>query len=310
MSQQPPLTDAVRGGHASFDGDKARALIPQARLAGPMPWVLAIMVALTVLAAGAGLALGNIVGDARSELSGGATVQILDADPNTRAEQAAAAQDALAAMDIVAQSRVIPQEELDALIEPWLGGSGDAETVPVPALIDVRLAGRADQDALSALRDRIADIAPDARVDAQSSWLKPVFDALSSLQYLALALVLLLAVTSAAAVFLAARSALGNNSETIAIVHLLGGTDGQIALLFQRAILYDSILGGIVGLILGVAAVLGLGYQFAALGSGMVNSAGLDWVDWILIALIPIFGVILAVATARFTVLSAVRKML
>ena len=150
----------------------------------------------------------------------------------------------------------------------------------------------------------------DARVDAQSDWLQPVFSALTSLQYVALALVLLLAVTSAAAVFLAARSALGNNRATIEIVHLLGGTDGQIAQLFQRAVLVDSILGGAAGLVLGLAAVLALGYQFAALDSGMIASAGLDWIDWIVIALIPVFGVLLAVATARFTVLAAVRKML
>ena len=137
-----------------------------------------------------------------------------------------------------------------------------------------------------------------------------MFSALRSLQYLALALVLLLAVTSAAAVFLAARSALGNNRATIEIVHLLGGTDGQIAQLFQRAVLVDSILGGAAGLVLGLAAVLALGYQFAALDSGMIASAGLDWIDWIVIALIPVFGVLLAVATARFTVLAAVRKML
>lgn len=307
---KPPLSDAARAGQSTFDGDKARALIPQARLAGPMPWVLAIMVALTVLAAGAGLSLGNLAGGARSELSGGATVQILDADPATRAQQAQAAQEALEAMDMVAQSRLVPQEELDALLEPWLGNAGDAETVPVPALIDVRLAGRATPRAIESLRDRLADIAPDARIDAQSSWLQPVFSALRSLQYLALALVLLLAVTSAAAVFLAARSALGNNRETIAIVHLLGGTDGQIAQLFQRAVLFDSMLGGAVGLVLGLAAIMGLGYQFAALDSGMIASAGLDWLDWILIALIPILGVVLAVATARFTVLAAVRKML
>ena len=307
---QPPLTDAARAGQSAFTGDKARALIPQARLAGPMPWVLAIMVALTVLAAGAGLSLGNLAGGARSELSGGATVQILDADPATRAQQAQAAQEAVQSMDMVAQSRLVPQEELDALLEPWLGNAGDAETVPVPALIDVRLGGRATPEAIDRLRDRLADVAPDARIDAQSSWLQPVFSALRSLQYLALALVLLLAVTSAAAVFLAARSALGNNRETIAIVHLLGGTDGQIALLFQRAVLFDSMLGGAVGLVLGLAAILGLGYQFAALDSGMIASAGLDWLDWILIALIPILGVVLAVATARFTVLAAVRKML
>jgi len=232
---QPPLSDAARAGHSPFAGEKARALIPQARLAGPMPWVLAIMVALTVLAAGAGLSLGNLAGDARSELSGGVTVQILDADPRSRAEQAQAAQAVLQGMDMVAQSRIVPQEELDRLIEPWLGNAGDAETVPVPALIDVRLGGKATPQAIEALADALAGTAPDARIDAQSSWLQPVFSALRSLQYLALALVLLLAVTSAAAVFLAARSALGNNRATIEIVHLLGGTDGQIAQLFQRA---------------------------------------------------------------------------
>jgi cell division transport system permease protein len=213
-------------------------------------------------------------------------------------------------MDMVAQRRIVPQEELDRLIEPWLGNAGDAETVPVPALIDVRLGGKATPQAIEALADALAGTAPDARIDAQSSWLQPVFSALRSLQYLALALVLLLAVTSAAAVFLAARSALGNNRATIEIVHLLGGTDGQIAQLFQRAVLVDSILGGVAGLVLGLAAVLALGYQFAALDSGMIASAGLDWIDWIVIALIPVFGVLLAVATARFTVLAAVRKML
>lgn len=307
---QPPVTDTASSGQASFDGNKAQALIPQARLAGPMPWVLAIMVALTVLAAGAGLSLGNLTSDARAELAGGATVQILQADLAGRAAQADAAQEVLQAMPIVAQSRQIPQEELDALLEPWLGGSSEAETVPVPALIDVRLGGQATPDAIEAMRMQLADVAPDARIDAQSSWLQPVFNALASLQYLALALVLLLAVTSAAAVFLAARSALGNNRETIEIVHLLGGTDGQIAQLFQRAVLFDSVLGGMVGLILGLAAVLGLGYQFSALDSGMIASAGLGWLDWMLIAAIPIVGVVLAVATARFTVLSAVRKML
>ena len=42
----------------------------------------------------------------------------------------------------------------------------------------------------------------------------------------------------------------------------------------------------------------------------LIGGGGLDWLDWILIALIPVLGVVLAVATARFTVLSAVRRML
>ena len=47
-----------------------------------------------------------------------------------------------------------------------------------------------------------------------------------------------------AAVWLAARNALGGNRDTIEIVHLLGGSDAQIARIFQRSILADAVIGG------------------------------------------------------------------
>ena len=53
-----------------------------------------------------------------------------------------------------------------------------------------------------------------------------------------------------------------------------------------------------------------LGGQFAALGSGMVAGGGLGPVDWFLIAAIPLAGVVIAMLTARLTVLGALRKML
>ncbi|MBD3730460.1 MAG: cell division protein [Sphingomonadales bacterium] len=297
-------------GFTPFGGQRAAQLLPQTRLTGPMPWVIAIMVALTVIAAAGGLALSNLANGARSELSGGATVQILKALPAERDRQADAAENALAELPEVAGLRRVPDEELDALLEPWLGSGADAETVPIPALIDVRLRSQADAATLGTLRRALSGVAPDARVDAQSTWLRPVFSAIGSLQWLAIALVALLALTSAAAVWLAARSALGGNRDTIEIVHLLGGTDSQIARIFQRSVGFDATLGGIVGLALGLAAVLLLGRQFAELGSGLVDGGGLGWIDWALIAAIPFAGVAIAMLTARITVMSALRKML
>ena len=54
-------------------------LVPQARLSGPMPWVIAIMLAMTVIAAAAGLGLRNMARSAALELEGGMTVQIVEA---------------------------------------------------------------------------------------------------------------------------------------------------------------------------------------------------------------------------------------
>ena len=311
MKRPPVLTRAMARSLVPFGGDRAAALIPQARFTGPMPWVIAIMIALTTIAAAGGLALSNLADNARSELSGAATVQIVEPLAAERDRQARAAEAALAALPEVASIRVVPPAELDAMLEPWLGGGVAAgEAVPVPALIDLELRRPADAGQLARLRAALARVAPAARVDAQSSWLGPVFAAIRSLQWLALALVVLLALTSAAAVWLAARSALGGNRGTIEIVHLLGGTDAQIARIFQRSLGLDAAAGGAAGLALGMAAVIVLGRQFAALGSGMVAGGGLGAADWLLIAAIPLAGVAIAMLTARLTVLGALRKML
>jgi len=311
VKRPPVLARAVARSLVPFGGTRAAQLIPQARFAGPMPWVIAIMVALTTIAAAGGLALSNLANGARSELSGAVTVQIVEPLAAERDRQTRAAEAALAELPEVASIRVVPEDELDALLAPWLGAdAAGTDAVPVPALIDVELHGPAVGERLGQLRSALASVAPAARVDAQSSWLGPVFAAIRSLQWLALALVVLLALTSAAAVWLAARSALGGNRGTIEIVHLLGGTDAQIARIFQRSLGFDAAAGGAAGLGLGMAAVLVLGGQFAALGSGMVAGGGLGAIDWLLIAAIPLAGVAIAMLTARLTVLGALRKML
>lgn len=287
-------------------------LVPQSRLSGPMPWVIAIMIALTVIAAGGGLALRNLGERARTEIAGGLTVQILEAAPAERERQTQAALAVLGNRDDLSEIRRVPEAELEALLEPWLGRQalGSDEAIPMPALIDVRIRGPLTAQRLDRLRASLAASAPSARIDAQSGWLKPVFDAIASLQWLALGLIVLLAATSAAAVWLAARSALGSNRETIEIVHLLGATDRQIAGIFQRSIGIDAALGGVAGLLLGFAAIWVLGRQFARLGSGMVAGGGLDALDWTALAAIPLIGVALALLTARITVLGALRRTL
>nr|WP_091148593.1 cell division protein [Novosphingobium sp. CF614] len=288
-------------------------LIPQTRMSGPMPWVIAIMVAMTAIALAAGFALGNAVSAARAEIEGGVTVQIIEPRPDVREQEAVRAVEAIKAMPAVAGLRLVPQAELDALIEPWLGtgiATATGAAIPVPALIDVRLKGAAGPAQLAAIEQALKPVAPSARVDAQSNWLKPVFDAMVSLQVLAIALVALLALALTAAVLLAARTALGANRDVIEIVHLLGGTDAQIARVFQRSIGYDAAGGGTVGLALALVVILVLGRRFAGLGAGLVDNGALTWSDWLLLALVPLLSTLLAMVTARLTVLHALRKML
>jgi cell division transport system permease protein len=305
------LGAVIRRNQPRFGAERS-GVLQQARLGGPMPWVIAIMVALTVMAASAGLALSNLARNASAEIAGGITVQIVEAAPAERDRQAEVAVALLSNRDDIAAVRRVPDAELENLIEPWLGeaaGTAD-EAIPIPALIDARLRGPVTGRRLEALRAELTASVPSAKVDAQAGWLAPVFHAIASLQWLAVGLIVLLAATSAAAVWLAARSALGSNRDTIEIVHLLGGTDGQIARIFQRSIAVDALIGGLVGLLLGLIAVFLLGRQFAALGSGMVAGGGREIRDWVAIGAIPLVGIVIAMLTARVTVMAALRRML
>ena len=310
MKRPPTLGRAVDRGLAPFRGRRAAHLLPRTRPGGPVPWVIAIMTALTVLAVGGALALSNLAASARGELAGSATVQILEADPDLRAEQTQRVAALLRQDASVEAVRVVPESEIAALLEPWLGTGEAIEAVPLPALIDLQLASGSGEAQLEALEGRIAAAAPSARIDAQEAWLAPVLEALNSLRYMAFALIALLAFTGAAAVWLAARNALDGNRETIEIVHLLGGSDEQVARVFQRSILFDALAGGVLGLALGTGAILLVAGRFAALDSGMVAGGTLLPTDWTIVALVPLFAVGIAVYTARMTVLSSLRKML
>ena len=321
MSAPPAISRALvarlRTVGAAVSGSSETQLVPQTRLSGPMPWVIAIMVLLTAIAAAAGLALGNLASQASADLSGGITVQVVNAAPAARARQANDALAVLRETPGVAQVRLVPAGEIDELLEPWLGtrvaSANDesvADALPVPALIDARLTGSADSTALARVRARLAKVAPDARVDGQAGWLEPVFFAIGALRWLAAALIVLLALTTIAAVLLAARTALDSHRGTIEIVHMLGGTDAQIARVFQRSIAIDAAAGGALGLVLAVAVILALARRFDALGSGLAGGAGLGWSDWLLLALVPLAGVALATVTARAAVLRALRRML
>nr|WP_298931252.1 FtsX-like permease family protein [uncultured Erythrobacter sp.] len=299
-----------RAEYPKMRGGLAARLLPQTKFGGPIPWVIAILLALVVIAAAGGLSLRNLAENARADLSGAVTVQIIEANADRRSALAAEAASIVSQQPLVTSVRIVPDEELDALLEPWLGAAAGSDDIPVPSLIDVELSRSASASEIAQLQSALDGKVANARVDAQSDWLKPVYDALSALQYLALALIALVAFATAAAVWLAARSAFSNHRETVEVIHLLGGTDAQVTRIFQRSVVRDAAFGSIIGLALGIAAVWLLGEQFAALDSGMVGGGGLGWSDWLIIAAIPLGGVLLALLTARITIKLALRSML
>jgi cell division transport system permease protein len=311
MSTLPPLP--AEADDTPLERPRGRAaarLLPPQRLTGPIPWVIAILIALVVIAAAGGLALRNLSNTASSSLSSAVSVQVIEPNPDLRADRTAAAVKVLTGLPGVTAVHAVPEAELAAMLEPWLGEGATSGDVPIPALIDVELAASAGPEEVARIAAAVKQQVPGARVDAQGDFLRPVNDALAALQWLALGLVALVALATAAAVWLAARNAFAGARDTVEIMHLLGASQRQITAVFLRDVLREAIVGAGLGAGLGVGAVWLLGQQFAALGSGMVSGGGLMLADWLVIGAVPLAGVLLAGLTARITIALALKDML
>jgi cell division transport system permease protein len=288
-------------------GAADRRLLPEGRFAGPMPWVIAIMMFLTVLAAAAGLGLGGAASSLGAGLGNRVTVQVLEPNPDRREAEAARALDRLRRLPEVESVRRLPPDEMKKLLEPWLGAGALDGDLPIPAMIDARLISGARADAL---RGAVTAAAPSARIDDNGQWLAPLGRLISALRWLALGLVALMIAATAATVVLAARAALDTHRSTIEVLHLMGATDIQVARLFQRRIALDALFGGIVGFAAATLALLVIGRRIGALGSDLLGTVNFTGTSWLALAALPVLGVGLAMLVARATILRALGRML
>ena len=275
-----------------------------------MPWVIAIMLFLTLLIAATGLSLAYAIRNGGDGLAQQATVQIIEPDPIERASQKVAVTRILRELPEIATVESVPDGEVRNLLKPWLGNEVIDADIPVPALIDIRFKNAPDGATVRGLKRRLESIAPKIRIDSHSSWMAPFFDLMSSLIFLTLAIFVLLLIATSAVVILAVRSTLNTHRGTIEIMHMMGGTDLQAARLFQRRVALDALLGGAVGFAAAAAVILTLGSRIAAVEPGLLADASLPWYGWLILAIIPLAVMGLAMLMARWTVVSALKKML
>ncbi|WP_454885735.1 cell division protein FtsX [Sphingomonas oryzagri] len=286
-----------------------RRLLPEGRLAGPMPWVIAIMMFLTALAAAGGLAMGSAASRLGVDLGRQVTVQVILADAAARDREASAAQQLLAHEDGVASARRLGDQEMQALLRPWLGDAGLDKDLPLPAMIDIDLTD-AGRDRLDQITQAVKAVAPHARIDDHAGFIAPLVGLIRSLGLLAGGIVLMMAGATAAAVVLAARSALNTHRRTIDVMHMMGATDVQVARLFQRRIALDALFGAVVGLVAAIAVILLLGRRIGEIGSGIVGSIALPGLAWLVLLCLPLLAGLLALLVARITVQRALGETL
>jgi cell division transport system permease protein len=245
----------------------------------------------------------------QSAIAGRVTIQIVEANPDLRTRQRAMLVAQLKRLPNVGAIDVVAEEAVRDLLAPWLGEDGLDADLPMPALVDATLVD-ASPAALDDLKRVIGQTVPTARIDRHADWLAPLSDLMATLKWLALVLIVLTAGATAAAVVLGSRAALDQHRATIDVMHLMGATDRQISLLFERRVSQDAVSGAALGFVVGIGILLVIGWRVRAVGAALVAQASLVWLDWALLLLIPVAGVGLAIISARITVLRSLAHIL
>ena len=287
-----------------FAGNEAeRRLLPGGTLRGPTPYVIAIMTFAMMIVAAAGLALANAAGIVAGAVEHRYVLQLPD---GTGAKLEAAVKIARTVPG-VNNVEPVPEAEMRRTLEKWVGPGGLGAELPVPAIIHLDLAPNANAGQIGAALGRAL---PGARFIAEQATVQPLLGSLRALRWLAVALVLLMAAATSAAVVLAARGALDTHRPTIEIMHGIGATDQQVALLFQRKIALDAMVGALAGGAIAALALLLVAGGGLALARDLTGGPPLHIADFVALALLPVAAVLLATLVARFAVLSALHKVI
>jgi cell division transport system permease protein len=278
----------------------------------PLDVVIAVMAFLAALALGASLIADRAAEGWRSGLAGKVTVQIVPPAEGSPSEglqrETDAALAVLRATQGIARASPLSQDEKLKLVQPWLGRGNLVADLPLPQMIDAEITPGASVD-VPALATRLKQAAPDSVLDDHSHWIARLHDLAESLVWSAYGILCLIAIATAASVSFATRAGLESHHEIVGLLHQMGAQTGFIARAFEwhyfRAALTAAAAGALLAafLFLGTSALQSAGVEAVPfLPPLTLKPAELSW-----LLLIPAAAGLIALVTARLSVLAALR---
>jgi cell division transport system permease protein len=149
----------------------------------------------------------------------------------------------------------LSQADAAALLEPWLGANFDAEELPIPRIVAVRV----DKDTdLAALAEKVRADVPGAVLDDHGAWLQRLSSMANVMTVLGLVILALVFSATALCVVFATRGAMAGSHNVIEVLHFVGAEDSYVAREFQRHFLFLGLKGAGLGCAIAVAIFLGL----------------------------------------------------
>ncbi len=275
-----------------------------------LPWLIAFMVFLAVLAMAGMLVLDATAQRWDKGVSGTLTVQIVPA--GTRDKDDERLQKVLLILGEtpeVYRFETLSDAKLMTLLEPWLGAAAGSEDLPLPRLIDVELKPGAKLD-VDKLSQRMEARVSGVTIDDHSVWLDRLVSLIRSVEGLASAVLVLIGLATVGTVVFTTRTGLAIHRNAIEVLHFIGAQDSYVASQFASRALTLGLKGGVIGLALAVPALWGIGVMSRKMEAGLLPDITLGPVHWVALGVLPLLVAFIAMVTARMTVMKTLSRML
>ncbi len=289
------------------------SIMPKEKGAAPLDVVIAVMAFLAALSLGASLVADRAAVGWRAGLANRLTVQILPPAQGPAGE--GLARETLAALDVlratggIAHAAPLSEDEKLKLVQPWLGQGALIADLPLPQLIDAEITPGADVD-LAGLAARLKQAAPDSVLDDHSHWIARLRELADAVVWSAYGILLLIAIATTAAVSFATRAGLEAHHEMVALLHQMGAQPGFIARAFERHSFRTALGAAATGALLAALFFLGAGgLEFAGIEAvPFLPPMALEPIELPWLLAVPAAAGLIALATARLSVLAALRR--
>jgi cell division transport system permease protein len=280
-------------------------------------WVTGLMVFFVTLALAVNLGLNTLTHSWVSGLSGSLTVEIQPPmapdGGKPQAEQQKVYEESIRQVLLlakqhpaVASGRALTHEEILNIIRPWLGDKISGE-VPLPALIDLKLAKGAD---VAKLQSDIRTVAPAATVDTHDDTLDDVRTLVTTARLFVLLLTGVIVLLAVAAVAGIVRAKLAIHAQEVETLHLIGASDEYIARQFRQHTLKGSMKGALLGLCCLALTLLGASYMTHTVDAAILPHIRLMPLEWAGIMTAPlVFAALVAHLTAQKTALRELARL-
>ena len=277
--------------------------------------LMGLMTILALFALSASFALSEVTNRWSSGLENRATIEIPAEDINGQIlrqdEITKTAEDIMLFLtnnNEVKTAEIMQEDTIKELVAPWLGDNITFEDVPLPGIISVHFHSN-DKMNLQAFENRLKNFGEHVRLDTHSQWLANLLKVTGALNFSALFMSLLIGITTVTAVAGAVQSRMSVFHDELELLHLMGADDDYIAKQLQRHTFFTCLKGAVIGTVIGLIMLIIIGLILNQKDISLIPDFDFSLMQMMTLLVLPLFISILAMFTARQTVLRVLTKM-